>query len=231
MFKREYNTCELDGGVVFKLPDDRSVLSILEINPVRHNDIFTKDGYVYNNNYKKRKWFVPLNTDYRLWEPKLLELELLENKVFIMTDKINKILKTLWIDLMDSFCDVKYCQGFDNQGFVRVEKSMYQGRPSIGAEHFRYKRNRKVVRQDLVNKYIHYIDRTSKLHRYSLLFKKTLEMSIFRKYREDIINFRSNSFECYKLPYLSINGRLYIFTNDHAGGFKINHPEDLYLLD
>lgn len=82
------------GASAFKVPKNRSFLSVLGNNPAAHGDEFREDGWVYNDGKKVRKWFISLKDGYprHIWEPKLDDVITLEAKY----QKVHSKLKEFW---------------------------------------------------------------------------------------------------------------------------------------
>lgn len=87
------------GNVEIKVPQDCSVLSVVGNNEVFDGEDFHKDGYVYNNGKRIRRWFTSIGK-FRLWKPHLKEISRIE-KVFVETHalklkKWNEIFKPVY---------------------------------------------------------------------------------------------------------------------------------------
>ena len=75
-------TTELANGTTFKVPKNRSALSMFGTNRISHGDVFAEDGWVYQEGKKVRKWFTRFlpHGDETIWEPKLKDVVTLEAK-------------------------------------------------------------------------------------------------------------------------------------------------------
>ncbi len=89
----------------FKVPTDRSMLSVFGTNNVFDGDDFRDDGYVYRADRPVRKWFskfVPggyASDQARIWHPKLKQVKLLESKRWRWTQRARGIATALWDDI------------------------------------------------------------------------------------------------------------------------------------
>jgi hypothetical protein len=64
-----------DDGTQFRVPTDITVLAILGGgNAPCHGDSFEPDGWVYRDGVKQRKWFLPMGSMKRLWQPRLTDI-------------------------------------------------------------------------------------------------------------------------------------------------------------
>ncbi len=99
----------------FKVPTNRSALSVLGINPIGNGDVFAEDGYVYDqDNNRLRKWFIPLNAGFaqvRIWEPKLKNVALLEAKRWKYLPRAASIGEKFWPPLIEALREKKKVYG------------------------------------------------------------------------------------------------------------------------
>ena len=81
-FKMERNESDVtvtsgEKTIKMKIPEDRTALSILALNPGADGSRFEKDGWIYVGDKKLRKWFINVDR-IKVWEPKLKNILALE---------------------------------------------------------------------------------------------------------------------------------------------------------
>lgn len=94
IFERKKSKTTFANGVKVKVPEDRSVLSMLG-NKFGHGEEFRQDGYVYSKKKRLRKWFAMREGWKHFWAPLENQLVRVEATYFKLVKRQEKLYSTL----------------------------------------------------------------------------------------------------------------------------------------
>jgi hypothetical protein len=227
-------------GVKFELPESMSVLALVGgRNQIDNGDVFSEDGWVYNEGRRIRKWFLPLDIggshSSRVWEPKLCgrkaNIATLEEKRWRIHQKTLKKMEKEWKEILEKVRKSRPALG-NLPGTSRqivllyVKDYNYISWKDVGEDSFgvylppsvdKYLKDAE-ENQMLIDDYFRYEKLAMRYNKYCLLFKEAFNLAIKRfisslgcKDVDKIINF-------------VINGRSYLYRYD---GTIIAFPNDI----
>lgn len=178
-------------------------------------DVYKKDGYIYNPNHPKRKWFSTLN-NFRIWEGIFNDIPKLEERRWKISIKVRNIIKNIWKPFIEKMKDIRICYGYHKNGnWVQISYEINQfNEPDVNMNwvNLEPKEN---INQEIADEYFAILRKHDRYCKYLRLFNYCFDKAINKKYLE------SKSI----LLHLIINNRDYWFQEDFS-----KYREQKYIL-
>ena len=222
LFERKNDTVQINTEcghpVTVKVPNDRSMLSLFsENNSFNDGEVYAKDGYVYLNKKKLRKWFGARSGWNSFWPPLLDQVPRLENTYQRLSKRNNAIWRKLW-DIVEQLAATSPTKKNEWQAHGKtshrwrlytVSRGAHSRNPNELSFGFEWldKKPTKLIQPKLGQQLC---DRDQKTHayRWRYLVQELLNDAIIKYINK---NFPDKARTCDELFEVLINGRRYIY--------------------
>jgi len=174
----------IDGEHVANIPKDQSILSVFGTNPIMANSIFGKDGWIYVDGKRVRKWYKSID-QITIWEPILDDLPKLESRYTAISEKVDKFHSERYIPMFNKIVEVGQAHAKPTHEYTGKQYAwwVYSARKydgdsySIGFDWLDEEPKEK-LHVDIGQAYYHLERQIHRYYGYKYKFRKVLEYAI-----------------------------------------------------
>lgn len=121
IINRDENGLVESGSTSCEIPQDMSMLDVLGNNPMIDLATYAKDGWVYVNGNRVRKWFQRWDR-INVWPPVFEDVVTLEARRWKVFQKVNKFYYETWKPLFDELAEVGQAHAKPNHKYKGDKK-------------------------------------------------------------------------------------------------------------
>jgi len=214
IMEREGTKCKI-GNATIQVPSDTSALSILSMNKAIDKAVFAKDGWVYVDKIRVKKWHVMLGeNNVRVWEPKLDDVSTLEIKYVNVRRKAEKFWHEKYVPAMNALIKAngahakpthakeENCRDGETWWLYTIHEYVNES-PSIGFDWVKEPRKKKNL--DIGQEYYEVERKYFRMCGYVAKFRNVLDLAIIRFLNKHVDK------EENKLMEIEINKKIYLY--------------------